>query len=133
MAKQYLLLRNQSFFLPLESNTVMLDPFFYTEFLVALRDLDNFAYSQTYQTLKEELSADAISEAQFATLPSSFAALIWTCMKGRILHVSSMDVALAPHGLYLTVTAEVLVDVARQTFEHVPISLLPSPALLAQT
>ena len=65
-------------------------PLFYTEVLVALRDSDDPAYPEAYQTLKEELSVDAILEAQFATLDAFKAhakffcdALKWTCMKGK--------------------------------------------------
>ena len=118
----------------------MLDPFFYTEFLVTLRDSTNHAYSHAYQILPEELTADAISEAQFS-IPDAFKtqakfvcdALRWTRMKGRFVHVSSINYALSPHGLVLTGTAEVLTDGVRQTFEHVPVSLLRSPPLLAHT
>ena len=118
----------------------MPDPFFYTQFLVALRDLTNHAHSHAYQILREELTTDAISEAQFS-IPLAFKtqakfvcdALRWTRMKGRIVHVSSIHSALSPHGLYLTGTAEVLSDGVRETFEHVPVSLLRSPALLAHT
>ena len=118
----------------------MSDPFFYTEFLVALRDSTNYAYSHAYQILREVLSADATSEARFS-IPNAFKtqakfvcdALCWTPMQGRMVHVSSMNSALSPHGLYLTGTAEVLTDGVRKTFEHVPASLLRSPALLAHT
>ena len=118
----------------------MPDLFFYTEFLVALRDSSHPTYSDAYQVLREELTTDAISEAQFS-VPEAFKtqpkvvcdALPLTRMKGRIVHVSSISVALSPHRLYLTGTAEVLADNVRQAFEHVPISLLRSPALLAHT
>ena len=62
-----------------------------------------------------------------------FDALCWTRMKGRIVHVSSINSALSPHGLYLTGAAEVLTDGVQQTFEHVPVSRLRSPAHLAHT
>ena len=118
----------------------MPNPFFYTEFLVAPRDSTNHAYSHAYQTLWGELTADAILEAQFS-VPEAFKtqakfvcdALHWTRMKGRIVHVSSINTALSPHGLYITGTAEVLTDGVRQTFKHVLVSLLRSLALLAQT
>ena len=107
----------------------MPDPFFYTEFLVALRDSTNPAYSDAYQVLREELTTDAISEAQFS-IPEALKtqakfgcdALRWTRMKGRIVHVSSINI-----------TSQVLANNVRQTFEHVPISLLWSLALLAHT
>ena len=75
--------------------------------LHSLRDSNNPAYSENFQTLKEELTVNVISEAQFV-IPGAFKAqakfvcdaLRWTRMKGRILHVSSGNVAPWPHGLW---------------------------------
>ena len=114
----------------------MAEAFFKTDFLSSLRESSDPRHQGLFSTLRDELLALVISEAQ-RSIPSAFDkpakfvydALRWLTARGKIIHIASIFKTLTPFGMLLTASADIQMDTEKTSLDYVPLAILKSPAL----
>ena len=115
----------------------MTEAFFETDFLSSLRESEDPQRGGLFSTLRDELPASVISEAQMS-IPSAFDkpakfvcdALRWLTAGGKIIHIASISKTLTTYGMLPTASADIQMDTEKTSLDYVPTAIMKSLALL---
>ena len=108
----------------------MAEAFFETNFHSSLRESADPRHRGLFSTLRDELPASVISEAQMS-IPSVFHkpakfvydALRWLTARGKNIHIASISKTLTPYGMLLTASADIQMDTEKTSLDYVLVAI----------